>query len=137
MVQTKRNQRPLYKAVKPGSRVTGAEHEPADSGDRRLDRRPDKVHEDPHENVKQGAHDRDKPRSAEKREHLGKLDLIIPVVEPCRPKPHEDPAEHSHLQGPDPRDHGAGALFQGIRSAVYFDHRSDRSMHDEERDDRR
>ncbi len=111
MVQAEWDQGTFHEAVKPRSRIAGAEHEAADSRDRRLDRRPNKVHENAHKHIKQGAHDGDESCPAEEGQHLGQLDPVVPVMQPRGPKSHENSAEHTHLQGLDPRYHGTGSLF--------------------------
>ena len=111
MVQAEWDQGTFHESVEPCSEIPRTEYKTADSGDRRLDRRPDKVHENAHEDIEQSAHDGDESCPAKEGKHLRELDPVIFIMEPCGPKTHKDPAEHAHLQGLDPRNHSTCSLF--------------------------
>ena len=132
MMQAEGDQCAFDEAVQPGARITGGQHETAQSVDADLNGGPDVVHGDAHQQVNGGGDDGHETGAAEEGEHLGQLDLIEPVVQRRGAKAHQNAAEHAHLQAGHAQHIGGGA--RQIRRAEGADHGADGGVHDEEGD---
>ena len=104
MMQPKRNQRTFNNTINPGSHIARTVYQRTQAIDSILNHRPYKIHGNSHKDINHTGNNRNKPGSSKERKHLGKLNLVILIVQSSNSQPYNHASKHPHLQRRDSQD---------------------------------